>query len=226
MPKYQTMYIGKDATTGEVIETFGRLLHQLNALMNNFDSQNVRSISTDKTMVKSDDGLTEIAGNQIVMYDSNGRKRLALGYNEKTKKFEFTLANKKGVKTLYVTDLGNAVFSGTVSASDIEGCTISGSEINVDTDINVGNNIYIGNDSDDDKKIHFFQSDDSSFITQAYISANKDDITDMTIMAGNIIFSTLNDIRVKRGLGEYKVVTTNMAPYVEIDGVKHYLKWE
>ena len=46
MPTFQTQYIEKDTSPEEVVEAFGALLTKLNALMNNFDSQNVRRIST------------------------------------------------------------------------------------------------------------------------------------------------------------------------------------
>ena len=177
MPNYKTMYIEKDATAEEVVEIFGKLLHQLNALMNNFDSYNIRRISTDKTTLKSDDGLCEISGSKIIMRDIYGEVRLEFGYSKSRRRFEFTLYNDNGEETLNLTDNGDAVFSGEISA---------GSTINVDTDISVGNNIYIGSGSQGSKKIEFFKSDTQSPITGAYISATKDDITDLRIMAGKI----------------------------------------
>ena len=145
--------------------------------------------------------------------------------------FEFSLANRKGNNTLKISDSGNAIFSGEITASsiigsDIVASNITASTIDVDSDISVGNNIYLGNENEEGKRIHFFQSDTSSILTQAYISADKSDLTTLTIMASQIKFNTLNDIIVRRGLGEYKVVTTNMAPYIKIGSTKYYLNWE
>lgn len=44
----------------------------------------------------------------------------------------------------------DAEFKGTISSSDIKGSTITGSTINVTTDLRVGNNIYLGDYTDED----------------------------------------------------------------------------
>lgn len=224
MGVYKTTYIDKDASPEDVVSIFGALLHNLNEIMNRLTSDNIRSITTDRTTVKSEDGTTSIDGSQIVMLDGNGKKRMILGYNSKNKNFEFSLFNADGSETLKLSDSGDAVFKG-----NIEGSKITGSEIDVDKDITVGNNIYIApHKSNGVKKIHFFDDETNSVIKEAYIEAEtgNDGTTTLTIMAGNLILKTLGEIKTSMLLGNYKVVTTNMTPYIEIDGVKHYIKWE
>ena len=84
---YKSTYISHDIDTSEVIETFGKLLHQLNAIMNNMDSDNVKRLNTNKTVIKSEDGCTELSGSQIKMTDAAGTKRAVLGNNKKNGKF-------------------------------------------------------------------------------------------------------------------------------------------
>jgi hypothetical protein len=55
----------------------------------------------------------------------------------------YIVIEEDGTAKLYLG--GNAVFSGKITAADIEGSDITGGTINVETDLHVGDNIYLGN---------------------------------------------------------------------------------
>ena len=234
MPSYESTYIAKDTDIDNVIEIFGSLLHQLNYIMNNMDSQNVKRINTNSTSIKSADGATEIDGSQLIMYDANGKKRVVLGKN-KSGAFEFSLYKPNGAtKALELSSAGDAFFRGKIEASDISGGTINGAEItggtiNVDTDVSVGDNIYIGSEDDASgtKSIAFFDSGSTSALKKGLITATKDNtgLVTMTVTAGKIKLNTLSDIDAKILLGNYKVVTTNMQGYVIINDTEYTVHW-
>lgn len=152
---YKSTYISHDIDTSEVIETFGKLLHQLNAIMNNMDSDNVKRLNTNKTVIKSEDGCTELSGSQIKMTDAAGTKRAVLGNNKKNGKFYFTIYDGEGNPAISLDNDGNAVFTGIVSGAQIT----SGSTINVGTDAVIGKNLILRDEklSDDGAKISIYQ---------------------------------------------------------------------
>lgn len=95
-------------------------------------------------MVQSKDKTTHIDGSQIKMYDGLKRPRLVMGYNPGSGSYEFSMFNKSGVETLLIDENGNAVFTGRVVGSEIEGGTIStGTTINVGTDATIGKSLKL-----------------------------------------------------------------------------------
>lgn len=101
---------------------------QIEFLMGNLDSKNVRQINTNVTNVKSADGSTKIDGNTLVMTDTS-QPRLRMGYNKDTGLFEFIIYDENGIKTFEVDSTGEAVFKGSITTSK---------------DAYVGNNLYVG----------------------------------------------------------------------------------
>lgn len=219
MPRFQTQYIEKDTSPEEVVEAFGALLTKLNALMNNFDSQNVRRLSTNSTQIKSDDGTTKIDGSQLVMLDGRGTERIRLGLNQNNGTFEFKIMDGNGRDALTLSSTGNAVFKG-----DISGSNITGSKIDIEEDISVGNNIYLGAASKDNtKSIVYFDGDGDAKKGQIIAVKQADGSVNLTIKANKLIFSTASGVF---GNGEQQFITTSFSPFVEIDGVKHYVTWK
>lgn len=212
MPNYETQYIDRGASAEEVVEAFGALLTKLNAIMNNLDSGNVRRISTNQTSIRSDDGSTEINGSQIIMYDKDGTERVNIG-KDKNGSFNFILKDVDGNAALTLSDSGKATFQG----------KITGSEIDVKTDIKVGNNIYVGtNDKDDIKKIQFFETDNETGVTTIYISATQES---GILLKGNTRVN--GKLQKSDGDGGYSDVITKKTPaYVEIGGNRYNVKWE
>lgn len=226
MPNYQSTYIAKDTDIDKVIEIFGGLLHQLNYIMNNMDSKNVKRINTNSTSIKSADGSTELNGSQLVMYDEDGVKRVSMGKNARGV-FDFVLYDTHGNQTLrFDAVTGNATFSGDIIASDISGSTITGSTINVDTDIHVGDNAYIGDEDDEngEKTIQFFASEYDS--GKGTITVEKDNspshATTLTIKANKIILSAFEGIQTGNG---DDIITESFNSYVTINGTDYPVNW-
>lgn len=223
MPTYKSTYIEKDTDIDNVIEIFGRLLHQLNAIMNNMDSQNVKRINTNMTTVKSEDGTTEIDGSQLVMFDGDGHKRAVLGYNKRQREFQFALykVNQLGqsVPTITLSSDGNAVFSG---------------DINTDSDAHIGNNIYLGNQNseEDVKRILFFRDGGTSF-TDGITAVRDENGTALRIMMSDEIILTVADPRASDLILSHnrllfdgnEVVTKGTSAYVTINGTDYPVHW-
>ncbi len=226
MGVFKTTYIDKDASPEDVVSIFGALLHNLNEIMNRLTSDNIKSITTDRTVVKSEDGTTSIDSSQIVMLDGNGKKRMILGYNPKSKSFDFSLFNSNGTETLKLSDNGNAVFSGDIEGSRITGSTITGTEIDVDKDAVIGNNLYLGKNDEEAgfKRIQFYD-DETNDLKKARIEARKDEkgYVTLKLIGDTITISTFDGV--KDGYGN-RFVTTNFKPYIKIDDVKYEVKWE
>jgi len=100
----------------------------LSWLLSHLDSQNVKSINTNLTRVESADGATTLDGAQILMRDSTGRLRAALGKTE-SGNFVFEIYDKKGTAAIHLDAGGNAVFSGNIEGADISGVNIAGASI-------------------------------------------------------------------------------------------------
>lgn len=172
------------------------------------DSGNVKYLNTDRTVIRSDDRTTLIDGSQFKMLDIDKNQRLVMGYNSETEKYEFTLFNKNGDKTITIDENGNAVFSGKIVGGSIE----SNTTIEVTTYLSVGNNIYVGKENEETgtvKKIQFFEGE--SDFNRAVIKATRksDGGADLRIIAPRIEFSSLE---------------TNA--FVTVDGIKHYLEFD
>ena len=221
MAGYEPMYIEKDATVEEVVEAFGKFLHKANYLMRQLDSQNVKRISTDITEIKSDDGATKIDGTQIVMLDGKGVERLRLGQNKDNGTFDFILKNNRGNTTLKLSSTGDAVFSG-----DVTGSIITGSTIDVEEDASVGNNLYLGKNDNSEtatKKIVLFENTSDDKKATILAERQLDGTVDLKLIASRISFATTEGMR---GSNDEDIITSTYDSYVEIDGVKHYVKWK
>lgn len=78
--------------------------------------------------ITGDDGNMSITQDAICMYDEQGHKRVQMGRDD-DRVFVFELYNADGGLTLHLDEQGNAVFSGTVIGSEIEGGTVRGAVI-------------------------------------------------------------------------------------------------
>lgn len=113
-----------------------RLQKDLNHLLTNLDSGNVRNLNTNFCDIYSDKGETIIDGPLIDMFDydpltshASTTLRLRMGYNASSSNFCFKLFNNAGVETISLDSCGNAIFKGDIDTAE---------------DVNVGNNIYLG----------------------------------------------------------------------------------
>ena len=189
-------------TLEEVQTALIRLYRSLEVMLSSLDSKNILSITTDKTLVSSEDGSTYLDGAKLVMKDENGTVRLEMGKENGV--FVFSLKNSLGRTSLTLSSSGDAVFSG---------------DIITDEDAYVGNNIYLGSESSDPKEIMFFADaqDDSRRVR---IRAVRDggNVATLKIVADKIELSTLSGVT--DGYGN-RFVTTNFNPYVTIDGVDY-----
>lgn len=100
-----------------------KLQKNLTWILEHLDSTNVKTLNTNRTEIKSEDGATQIDGAQLVMKDKNGRQRVLIGKG-KNGEFRFQLLNKNGRETMTLKEDGSAIFQG-----DIQGATIRGSSI-------------------------------------------------------------------------------------------------
>ncbi len=107
MGVYRSGYINKGASQEEIIEILGGIMHNLNEILNRLSSDNIKSIETDRTKIKSSDSLMEFSGPMLIMRDSNKRERLKIG--RKGNDFHFTLYNIYGEAVLTTDEYGNLV---------------------------------------------------------------------------------------------------------------------
>jgi len=109
--------------------TVDELIKRLGWITSRLDSQNVKRLDTDETIIKSADGTTEIVGPVLVQKDSGGTTRLQQGYDAASGDFVYELYNALGIKTIGIDSNGDATFIGTITASAITGGTITGGAI-------------------------------------------------------------------------------------------------
>jgi hypothetical protein len=88
--------------------------------MSKLDSQNVKRLDTNETVIKSADGTTEIVGPVLVQKDAAGTTRLRQGYDTVTGAFVYELFDALGVKTVGIDSGGAATFTGTVTGGTIQ----------------------------------------------------------------------------------------------------------
>ena len=197
------------------------------------DSGNVKYLNTNKTVIRSEDRTTHIDGSQIKMLDIDKSERLVMGYNPETEKYEFTMYNDSGNTTITLDEDGNAVFKGKITASDIEGGTITGariesdSTIDVETDLRVGDNIYIGEENENigaEKNIQFFdgESDDEKARLEAKIAS--DGATDLTIKAAKITLSAVDGVY--DWVGNPYLYKGYTGMYVTVGGVRYPIEFD
>jgi hypothetical protein len=125
-----------------------RLQKDLNHLLTNLDSQNVKKLYTEYCDISSKKGETIIDGPLIDMHGFNTLTsmastilRLRMGYDASTSNFVFKLYNDAGIETISLDAAGNAIFSGSVYSS---------------VDVHVGNNLFMGlTDSPEYKGVYF-----------------------------------------------------------------------
>lgn len=84
------------------------LQEQLEYTLLNLDSRNITEIDTDKTVITDSTGTTNI-GSYIHVTGSNGESFTA-GNNENGK-FEFSVRDQSGQKTLYLDNSGNLIIT-------------------------------------------------------------------------------------------------------------------
>jgi hypothetical protein len=100
------------------------LISRLTWITAKLDSQNVKRLDTNETVIKSADGTTEIAGPVLVQKDAAGTMRLRQGYDTITGNFIYALFNAAGVQTVGIDSNGNATYTGTITGSTVTGGTI------------------------------------------------------------------------------------------------------
>lgn len=190
----------------EVQTALIRLYRSLEVMLTSLDSKNVKSITTDKTLVSSEDGSTYLDGARLVMKDQNGTVRLEMG--KKNGAFVFALKNAHGQTSLTLSSSGDAVFSG---------------DIRTDEDAYIGNNIYLGAQSSAPKEIMFFSdANDDSRRVRIRAARNQNNVATLRIIADKIELSTLSGVT--DGYGN-SFVTTNFTPYVTIDDEYYPVHW-
>ena len=193
--------------SGDNIETaLIRLYKTLDVMFSSLNSQNVKSIQTDKTKISSSNGYTEIDGAQIIMRDAAGNRRLKIGADG-SGNFVFTLNNIWGDKSIELSSTGDAVFCG---------------DIKTEKDASVGNNLYIGEDNNEPgvKKIQFYNdvNDDSR---KAIIRARKESngMVALELTAERIILNTLSGVYGSDG--SYFITSGPYSAYVTINGTDY-----
>lgn len=105
MGVYQGGYIDKDITQEQLIEVLGGLLTNLNGIMNRLSSDNIVSIDTDRTKIKSQGGGLMVSGSQIIITDGQNRTRFKAGTDNG--EFVFEIRNKAGEIVLGIDESGN-----------------------------------------------------------------------------------------------------------------------
>ncbi|MBQ7718777.1 MAG: hypothetical protein IJT38_05700 [Clostridia bacterium] len=192
------------AETLEEVETaLIRLYRSLGVMFTSLDSKNIKSLTTDKTKISSENGCTSIDGAKLVMKDANGTTRLEIGEDDGT--FKFLLKNRHGRTSLTLSSDGDAVFSGDISTEE---------------DAYIGDNLYLGIGDTDDKEIRFYDggNDDSKHVR---IKAHKDaqGFATLRIIADKIALSTLSGV--VDSVGNSFVTATPYSAYVTINGVDY-----
>ncbi len=193
-------------TGGDIETALIRLYKTLDVMFSSLNSQNVKSLQTDKTKIASSDGYTEIDGARIIMRDAGGNKRLEIGADG-SGNFIFTLNNISGKKSIQLSSTGDAVFCG---------------DIETEKDASVGDNLYIGRDDNGEgnKKIQFYD-DEYDDAKKVRIEASKDEHgkVRLRIVAERVNFSTLEGVY---GSDGYSFVTAGPDnAYVTINGTNY-----
>lgn len=98
---------------------FIRLQKDLNYGLRHLDSQNVERLFTNQTQIQSENGLTNINGPLLDMYDTGGTLRLRAGYDTNTNEFLFTLYNQAGQPTIDLSDTGDALVYNIHTSQDV-----------------------------------------------------------------------------------------------------------
>ncbi len=106
-------------------EAVVKMQKSLSWLLANLDSRNVQSLNTNLTQIQSEDGSTILDGAQLIMRDTAGNLRAALGKTADGD-FVFAIYAADGTPAICMNEDGNAVFSG-----DIKGATITGANIRI-----------------------------------------------------------------------------------------------
>ncbi|MBO4898444.1 MAG: hypothetical protein J5590_09130 [Clostridia bacterium] len=193
-------------TGGDVETALIRLYKTLDVMFSSLNSQNVKSLQTDKTKIASSDGYTEIDGAKLIMRDRDDNIRLELG-SDGEGNFNFTLNNASGRKSIELSSTGDAVFSGDIETA---------------RDASVGDNLYIGRDENGEgiKKIQFYD-DEYDDAKKVRIEALKDAQGKVTlrIIAEKVCFSTLDGVISTEGY-PFAVAADGNA-YVTINGINY-----
>jgi hypothetical protein len=163
-----------------------RLQKNLNYIIMNLDSKNVRRLNTNECYIKSENGETAIIGSQITM-TANGSTtiRLGMGYNPVSSNFEFGLYNNAGSQTVGIDSSGNAAFIGTITASEIICGSSTGTYFHVNSSgtMTCYNGYFKGVLQVGSSTGTYFHVDSSGNMT-AYNGQFKGQITGSTIISG------------------------------------------
>ncbi len=100
-----------------------KMQKNLTWILEHLDSKNVRTLNTNLTEIKSEDGATRLEGARIVMRDAEGALRAVIGKGDNGV-FQFCLYDKDGKESIYLNENGDAVFAGDIRGADIEGVNI------------------------------------------------------------------------------------------------------
>lgn len=140
-------------TMQNLMDVMFRYRKELNFLLQNLDSVNVRDINTNITRVASEKGETIVDGALLLMTDNAGTQRASLGLDTSTDSFIFQLNNADGNTTIGLNDLGNAIFTGEIGILSDAGeyTTLNGSLLTMGDGTN--NRIKLGYDSEQTKFI-------------------------------------------------------------------------
>lgn len=138
--------------TESMMESLVKLQKSLNWMLTHLDSQNIQSINTNQTKVQSEDGSTAFDGAQLRMTDGDGTLRAVLGKNTDGV-FEFQLYDTGGNLILQLGDTGQAVFSGEIKNSKIEGSSIRIAPAHFQ------NYILLKNDGDEDTLALYYENE-------------------------------------------------------------------
>lgn len=218
--------------TRSIAGIFRALQEYLFWILQVLDSGNVKYLNTNKTVIRSEDITTHIDGSQLRMFDVDKNARLVMGYNPTTKKYEFTMFNDTGNTTITLDSNGNAIFKGKITASEIEGGTITGAKItggsiksdttiDVETDLRVGNNVFVGEANEASgttKKVQFY--DDESDDRRGQIQANKlsSGLVEIKLVANKKRLNALEGIFDYSGA---EILSKNHSMYVTVGGVNY-----
>lgn len=187
-----------------------RLKKTLSVMLSSLDSQNIKTLKTDKTVISSSDGNTIIDGTKIIMKDICGVTRIEMGADKD--KFVFKIKNKMGFDSVSLQDSGDAKFSG---------------DIETEKNASVGNNLYIGATQNScGTKVLQFYDDNIDDAKKAKIIATKatNQIVSLKIVANKIILSTLEGVY--DNMGNRFISTSERDAYVTVNGIDYPVEFK
>lgn len=143
-------------TVKNLYDAYYMLLKEIkNGFAYALDSENVTEINTNITTVKSDKGTTQIKGPLLLMYDKQTPPvlRRKIGYDPESTKFVDEWYNPAGELTAYIDTNGKLIvvdgeFKGTLDIGSGNFTVDASGNVSAKTNFHVGNDIYLGNQTD------------------------------------------------------------------------------